>query len=57
MMRRVLLGATIFFMLAGSNAAQATDKPNILLIMSDDVGITNVKCLWRRACRLQYAKH
>ena len=42
MMRRVLLGSTICFMLAGSNAAQATDKPNILLIMSDDVGITNV---------------
>jgi len=41
-MRRVLLGSTICFMLAGSNAAQATDKPNILLIMADDVGITNV---------------
>lgn len=33
---------TIFILLFFSSAVRAADKPNILLIMSDDVGITNL---------------
>ncbi|MGB5406042.1 MAG: sulfatase-like hydrolase/transferase, partial [Thiogranum sp.] len=38
----LLVGIFASAMLAGVQAQAATGKPNILMIMSDDVGITNL---------------
>ena len=43
--------------ITANSSIAATGKPNILLIMSDDVGITNISAYSMRACGLPDAQY
>jgi arylsulfatase A-like enzyme len=46
-MKKTLVALTVALVACIASAAQAADKPNILVIMTDDVGITNVSAYSR----------